>query len=144
MSQGFKTNSKLTISNPRDRFLRHSKCIEVAIGSTITDISIVIFARLYMKKISLSMDRVQLLQGCRATIKRKLCTNTWSTNPTKWSNILKQCVGKLPMNCLSVFDHFVSLALKGLNIKPTAIYGTYLINLGRIKDWDDLKAPYYF
>ena len=60
MSQGFKTNSKLTISNPRDRFLRHSKCIEVAIGSTITDISIVIFARLYMKKTSsLSMDRVQ-------------------------------------------------------------------------------------
>ena len=37
-----------------------------------------------------------------------------SANPTKWSNILKQFVGKLPMNCLSVFDHFVKLALKGL------------------------------
>ena len=38
-------------------------------------------------------------------------------NPTKWSNILKQFVGRLPTmptNCLSVFDHFVSLALKGL------------------------------
>ena len=32
--------------------------------------------------------------------------NPLSTNPTKWSNILKQFVGKLPMNCLSVFDHF--------------------------------------
>ena len=38
-----------------------------------------------------------------------------SANPTKWSNTLKQFVGKLPMNCLTVFDHFVELALKGLN-----------------------------
>ena len=37
-----------------------------------------------------------------------------SANPTKWSNILKQFVGNLPTNCLSVFDHFVNLALKGL------------------------------
>ena len=29
---------------------------------------------------------------------------------------LKQFVGKLPTNCLSVFDHFVGLALKGLII----------------------------
>ena len=41
--------------------------------------------------------------------------NTLSANPTKWSNTLKQFVGKLPANCLSVFDHFVGLALKGLN-----------------------------
>ena len=34
--------------------------------------------------------------------------------PIKWSNTLKQSVGKLPTNCLSVFDHFVKLALKGL------------------------------
>ena len=33
---------------------------------------------------------------------------------TKWSNTLKQFVGKLPTNCLSVFDHFVGLTLKGL------------------------------
>ena len=40
-----------------------------------------------------------------------------STNPTKWSNTLKQkFVGKLPTNCLSVFDHFVGLVLKGLNV----------------------------
>ena len=37
-----------------------------------------------------------------------------SANPTKWSNTLKQFVGKLPTNCLSVFDHFVKLVLKGL------------------------------
>ena len=39
--------------------------------------------------------------------------NPLSANPTKWSNTLKQFVGKLPTNCLSVFDHFVQFALKG-------------------------------
>ena len=43
----------------------------------------------------------------------------WSINPlsgnlAKWSNTLKQFVSKLPTNYLSVFDHFVGLALKGL------------------------------
>ena len=37
-----------------------------------------------------------------------------SANPKKWSNTLKQFVGKLPTNCLSVFEHFAGLALKGL------------------------------
>ena len=41
--------------------------------------------------------------------------NPLSANITKWSNILKQFVGKLPTNCLSVFDHFAVLALKGLS-----------------------------
>ena len=41
--------------------------------------------------------------------------NPLSANPTRWSNTLKQFVGKLPTNCLSVFDHFVGLALKGLS-----------------------------
>ena len=40
--------------------------------------------------------------------------NPLSANPTKWPNTLKNFVGKLPTNCLSVFDHFVKLALKGL------------------------------
>ena len=40
--------------------------------------------------------------------------NLLSVNPTKWPNILKQLVGNLPTNCLSVFDHFVKLALKDL------------------------------
>ena len=36
--------------------------------------------------------------------------NPLSTNSTKWSNTH----GKLPKNCLSVFDHFGGLALKAL------------------------------
>ena len=41
--------------------------------------------------------------------------NALSANFTKWSNTLKQFFDKLPTNCLIVFDHFVGLALKGLN-----------------------------
>ena len=47
--------------------------------------------------------------------------NPLSANPTKWSNTLKKFVCKLPTNYLSVFDHFVGLALKGL----IAIYVLY-------------------
>ena len=43
--------------------------------------------------------------------------NPLHANPTKWSNTLKQFVSKLPTNCLSVFDHFMKLALKGLSVK---------------------------
>ena len=43
-----------------------------------------------------------------------LYMNPLSANATKWSNALKQFVGNLATNCLSVFDHFVGLALKGL------------------------------
>ena len=43
-----------------------------------------------------------------------LLINLLSANPTKWSNALKQFVGNLPTNCLSVLDHFMNLALKGL------------------------------
>ena len=35
---------------------------------------------------------------------------------------LKQFVGKLPKNCLSVFDHFVVLALKGLKRIANSVY----------------------
>ena len=45
-----------------------------------------------------------------------LTVNPFNTNFTKWSNTLKQFVSNLPTNCLSVFDHFVRLMLKGLNI----------------------------
>ena len=38
--------------------------------------------------------------------------NPLSAKFIKWSNTFKQFVGKLPTNCLSVFDHFVGLALK--------------------------------
>ena len=39
-------------------------------------------------------------------------SNPFSANFTKWSNTPKQFVGNLPTNCVSVFDHFVELALK--------------------------------
>ena len=45
--------------------------------------------------------------------------NPLSANPTKWLNTLKEFVGNLPMNCLSVFDNFVILALKGLKVTST-------------------------
>ena len=41
---------------------------------------------------------------------------------TKWSNTLKQFVGKLPTNCLSMFDRFVGLALKGLKLQAKEIF----------------------
>ena len=47
---------------------------------------------------------------------RKCHFNPLSANPTKWSNTLRQFASKLPTRCLSVFDHFVKLALKGLSI----------------------------
>ena len=53
--------------------------------------------------------------------------NPLNTNPTKWSNKHKQSVGKLPMNCFSVFDHFMGLALKGLRAEIFA--GSYSGNL---------------
>ena len=40
--------------------------------------------------------------------------NPLSASHTKWSNTLKKFVDILLKNCLSVFDHFVKLALKGL------------------------------
>ena len=49
----------------------------------------------------------------------RLSINPLSANPTKWSNTLNQFVGNLPTNCLSVFGHFVGLALKGLIFSNT-------------------------
>ena len=40
--------------------------------------------------------------------------NPLSAKLTKWPNTLKQFVGNLPKNCLSVSHHFMGLALKGL------------------------------
>ena len=43
--------------------------------------------------------------------------NPLNANPAKWSNTLKQFVGNLPTNCLSVFEHFVKLALNRLTLR---------------------------
>ena len=48
--------------------------------------------------------------------------NPLNANPTKWPNTLKQFVGKLPTNCLSVFGHFVNLTLKGLSLQEGLEY----------------------
>ena len=45
-----------------------------------------------------------------------LIVNPLSADFTKWPKTLKQFIGKLPMNCLSVFGHFVGLALTWLII----------------------------
>ena len=44
-----------------------------------------------------------------------LSINPLSAKFIKWSNTLKQIVGKLTTICLSVFDHFSGLAFKGLS-----------------------------
>ena len=41
--------------------------------------------------------------------------NPLSVKPTKWSNTPEEFVRNLPASCLSVFNHFVGLALKGLH-----------------------------
>ena len=67
---------------------------------------------------------IDMIDTVTKTSFRKRSPSPLSTNPTKWSNILKQIVGNLP-NWLSVFDHFVGLALKGLILhitKSTNIY----------------------
>ena len=46
--------------------------------------------------------------------REKLVFNPLSDKLTKWPNTLKQFDGNLPTSCLSVFGHFVGLALKGL------------------------------
>ena len=54
---------------------------------------------------------------------RRFFFNPLSAIITKWSNTLKQFVGKLATNCLGVSDHFVGFALKGLMVR------VYLIHL---------------
>ena len=49
------------------------------------------------------------------TLHQRFILNSLSGNLTKWSNTLKQFVGNLLTNCLSVFDHFVDLVLKRLS-----------------------------
>ena len=46
-----------------------------------------------------------------------LTINPLRVSFTKWWNRVKQIVSKLPTNCLSMFDHFVRLALKGLILR---------------------------
>ena len=44
-----------------------------------------------------------------------------TTKNAKRANTLKQFVRQQPTNSLSVFDHFVELALKGLNVEELSL-----------------------
>ena len=70
--------------------------------------------------------------------------NPLRASPTEWSNSLKQLklsLGLLPMNCLSVFDHFMRLALKGLNMKMRSSCVIQITqNTG--KHWNERKHRY--
>ena len=44
-----------------------------------------------------------------------------TTKNVKRANTLKQFVRQQPTNSLSVFDHFVELALKGLNVEELSL-----------------------
>ena len=74
-----------------------------------------------------------------------------SANPTKCPNTLKQFAGKLPTNCLSVFGHFVNLALKGLTVCLFAVtrrrnesVGRSVINFFFVEDWIFLNFWIFF
>ena len=54
--------------------------------------------------------------------------NPLSDNITKWSNTLKQFVC-MPTNCLSVFDHFVGLALKGLSFEISKVRASACVTI---------------
>ena len=62
--------------------------------------------------------------------------NPLSANRTKWSNTRKHFVGNLPTICVSVFDHFLILVLKGLKdliyISKAPFNDCYCLCLG----WD--------
>ena len=67
--------------------------------------------------------------------------NPLSVNITEWLNRLKQFVDKLPTNCLSVFDHFVGLALKRmiLNSNNLGISRLSLKTLGtNLDSWGEV------
>ena len=74
-----------------------------------------------MKILGIPMERITsyymfLLQILSILIVESITqgVNPLRANPIKWPNTLKQFVGKLPTNCLSVFGHFVNLVPKGL------------------------------
>ena len=78
--------------------------------------NLMIIIRNYCNKINWMFDAKNFQQIRQKTKNQTVNINPLNANITKWSNTLKQFVGKLPKNCFSVFDHFVGLALKGLRI----------------------------
>ena len=52
---------------------------------------------------SIMSQVTEVTKGLLVRLFKKFTVNPLSTNPTKWPNTLKQFVGNLPTNCLSVF-----------------------------------------
>ena len=73
---------------------------------------------------------------------RFICFNPLSANPTNWSDTLKQFSGKLPTNCLSVFDHFVGLALKGLFKKQFLCHSIRPVSI-KLISWLSWRVSHY-
>ena len=58
-----------------------------------------------------------------------------SASSTNWSNTLKQFVGTLPTNCLSVFDHFVLSALKELKLSEILTLANPMVLIIYQSEW---------
>ena len=69
--------------------------------------------KVHYPKIVYSKFESAALEGC-VVILVSFNFNPLRANLTIWPNTLKKFVAILPTHCLSVFDHFVGLALKGL------------------------------
>ena len=83
------------------------------------------------------LDQCYLLQTtnnfCEGTAaKRKIYINVnrlYKCSTPRNGETLKQFVGNLLTNCLSVFDHYVGLALKGLNrFFPFRLFPVYFFS----------------
>ena len=83
----------------------------IVASTTNNTISFYCFNKIHLAHLR-SFLRFRLYNSCLCNNQNVF--NAICGNFTKWSNTLEQFVGKLPTNCLSVFDHFVGLALKGL------------------------------
>ena len=55
-----------------------------------------------------------------------LVVNPLSANPAKWSNTLKQCVGKLSAICFGCVFPFLGLALKVLKVNCLLIVSLHI------------------
>ena len=63
-------------------------------------------------------ERKSCIFTCKIIMIIIFFVNPLTVNPTKWSNTL-------PTNCLSVFNHFVGLALKGLKYRCDTVFSTF-------------------
>ena len=65
--------------------------------------------------------------------------NPLSANFTKWPNSLKQFIGNLSTNCLSVFGHFVKLAIKQTSSNQTSSFSSLNTCYNLLKSfWEEL------